>query len=96
LVSADGRIIDMRVRVMLSSKNKILPTPRIVVTRKTGKNFLEDILKNQSIAEFSKTRGLSYTLIYNLAHGRRTTTPETRESGRNLLQRDGGLVDISE
>jgi hypothetical protein len=55
---------------MLSSKNKILPTPRIVVTRKTGKNFLEDILKNQSIAEFSKTRGLSYTLIYNLAHGR--------------------------
>jgi hypothetical protein len=55
---------------MLSSKNKILPTPRIVLTRQIGKDFFENILKNRSIAEFSKSRGLSYTLIYNLAHGR--------------------------
>jgi hypothetical protein len=62
--------MDMRVRVMLSSKHKISPTPRIGVTRQIGKHFLENILKNRSIAEFSKNRGLSYTLIYNLAHGR--------------------------
>ena len=55
---------------MLSSKNKILPKPRIKLTRPIRKHFLENILKNRTIAEFSKNRGLSYTLIYNLAHGR--------------------------
>jgi hypothetical protein len=54
----------------LSSKHKISPIPRIGVTRQIGKHFIEDILKNRSIAEFSKNRGLSYTLIYNLAQGR--------------------------
>jgi hypothetical protein len=62
--------MNMRVRVMLSSKHKISPIPRIGVTRQIGKHFIEDILKNRSIAEFSKNRGLSYTLIYNLAHAR--------------------------
>ena len=60
----------MRARVMLSSKHKIPPKPRIGVTRQIGKHFLENILRNRSISEFSKSSGLSYTLIYNLAKGR--------------------------
>jgi hypothetical protein len=60
----------MKVIVMLSSKNKILPKPRIELTQQIRKNFLENILKNRSISVFSKNRDLSYTLIYNLSHGR--------------------------
>jgi hypothetical protein len=60
----------MEVKVMLSSKNKIPPKPRIELTQQIRKHFLKNILKNRTIAEFSKNRGLSYTLIYNLAHGR--------------------------
>lgn len=60
----------MKVNVMWLSKNKIPLIPRIELTRKIRKQFLEEILKNLTIAEFSKNRGLSYTLIYNLANGR--------------------------
>jgi len=60
----------MKVIVMLSSKNKILPKPRIELSKQIRKNFLENILKNRSISVFSKNRDLSYTLIYNLAYGR--------------------------
>lgn len=62
--------MDMKGRVMWSSKNKISPKPRIGVTRQIRKHFLENILKSLSIAEFSKNRKLSYTLIYNLANDR--------------------------
>jgi hypothetical protein len=55
---------------MWLSKNKIPLIPRIELTRKIRKQFLEEILKNLTIGEFSKNRGLSYTLIYNLANGR--------------------------
>lgn len=56
--------------VMLSSKNKISAKPRIELTQQIRKHYLKNILKNRTIAEFSKNRDLSYTLIYNLAHGR--------------------------
>ena len=59
-----------RARTMLSSKNIFLLTPRIGITREIRKHFLENILKNRSIADFSKNRGVPYSLIYNLAHER--------------------------
>jgi hypothetical protein len=54
---------------MWLSKNKIPLIPRTELTRKIRKQFLEEILKNLTIAEFSKNRGHSCTLIYNLANG---------------------------
>ena len=62
--------MSMRARTMLSSKNIFSPRPRIGITRQIRKHFLENILKNRSIADFSKNRGVPYSLIYNLAHER--------------------------
>lgn len=55
---------------MLSFNGKIRPKPRVKLTLPIRKHFLENILNNRSISEFSKNRRLSYTLIYNLAYGR--------------------------
>jgi hypothetical protein len=55
---------------MVPTKNKILPKPRIRLTRQNRKYFLENILGNRPIGEFSKNRGLPYALIYNLVHAR--------------------------
>jgi len=54
---------------MIHARNPHSNKIRINLTEKMLKNFLENIMRG-TVSEFCAAKGLSYTLAYNLAHGR--------------------------
>ena len=54
----------------MHTKAEFLTGSRIEITEDRLKVFFEEIFKDGSVSEFSHTKGLPYSLVYNLVHGR--------------------------
>ncbi len=65
----DRMVIRQEVIKMLYSNAKIAKKPRVELTEPIRSRFFKEIFTG-SVPQYSKTKGLSYSLVFNLVHGR--------------------------